>query len=148
MRYLTKILRTVRSTPEPPPLLSPQFHAASVIVYDRYGRLLIAERRDRPGEYGLPGGKLDPGELPVEAAVRELLEETGLRACPHALIEVFRGHSPNTGRPVVTYWAREWFGQISPCIVGEPGSRWGSWEELLAGPFGEYYAELRKFLPG
>jgi len=33
----------------------------------------------KPNEYDLPGGRLEFGELPEEALVREILEETGLK---------------------------------------------------------------------
>lgn len=51
----------------------------SAIVRDAGGRVVL-HRHKRLGIWLQPGGHLDPGESPAEAAVRETLEETGLRA--------------------------------------------------------------------
>jgi len=54
------------------------------------GYLLLTERahhmRSHPGQVSFPGGSVDPGETPVEAALREAEEETGLDP---AGVEVF-----------------------------------------------------------
>jgi mutator protein MutT len=52
----------------------------SVIVIKR------AYRGRNAGQWGLPGGRLDEGETPEQAAVRELHEELGLMADPTDLI--------------------------------------------------------------
>ena len=45
----------------------------------RDGQLLVIHRRKRGESYdAIPGGKLETGETPEEAAVREVAEETGL----------------------------------------------------------------------
>jgi 8-oxo-dGTP pyrophosphatase MutT (NUDIX family) len=52
--------------------------AFSVAVYPRYrGRVLLILHK-RLGVWLPPGGELLPGETPLEAAARELKEETGL----------------------------------------------------------------------
>jgi 8-oxo-dGTP pyrophosphatase MutT (NUDIX family) len=59
-------------------------NGARVIVRDRSGRLLLFQGADPHNAadrwWITPGGGLDPGETFEEAAARELLEETGLRA--------------------------------------------------------------------
>jgi putative (di)nucleoside polyphosphate hydrolase len=57
-----------------------QFFRASVgiAVLDDDDRVLALERYDVPGSWQLPQGGLDEGEEPIEAAQRELREETGL----------------------------------------------------------------------
>jgi 8-oxo-dGTP diphosphatase len=53
--------------------------AASVIVLKRDAVCLV--RREAPpmaGLWSFPGGRIEPGETPAEAARRELAEETGL----------------------------------------------------------------------
>ncbi|WP_343243061.1 NUDIX hydrolase [Streptomyces sp. SID12501] len=55
--------------------------AAGVVVHD--DRVLVVRRSYRegflPGVWGVPCGKLDEGERPEEAVLRELEEETGLK---------------------------------------------------------------------
>ncbi|MGX5804070.1 NUDIX hydrolase [Bradyrhizobium sp. Arg314] len=50
------------------------------------GRTVLLVKRARApsqGLYAYPGGKVEPGETLMQAAARELLEETGLEACDY-----------------------------------------------------------------
>lgn len=53
---------------------------ARVILPNGHGRFLAVMQDDRPQALGLPGGKVERGETPEQAAKRELREETGLVA--------------------------------------------------------------------
>ena len=59
--------------------------AVAICLLDRGGVpcVIVIRRANRgrnAGQWGLPGGRLDAGETPVTAALRELHEETGVRA--------------------------------------------------------------------
>ena len=64
--------------------------AVRVIMIDDHRRVLLFQDTD-PGCPGIswwvtPGGGIDPGESETDAAVRELVEETGYRSRPDELI--------------------------------------------------------------
>jgi 8-oxo-dGTP diphosphatase len=60
--------------------------SVSAVVHDDEGRVLLARRSDN-GRWSIPAGTVDPGEQPADAALREVLEETGV----HAVIERLGG---------------------------------------------------------
>ncbi len=52
--------------------------AFSIAVYPRLGDRVLLIKHKRLGTWLPPGGELDQDETPLEAAARELREETGL----------------------------------------------------------------------
>jgi 8-oxo-dGTP pyrophosphatase MutT (NUDIX family) len=50
---------------------------AFAIIFDEQNRVLLSHRRDMD-LWNLPGGGVESGELPTEAVIREVKEETGL----------------------------------------------------------------------
>ena len=71
------------------------------VVRDDQGRLLLVRRGTEPGrgQWSVPGGRVEPGESGPQAAVREVLEETGLQVVVGALVGVV----VRTGPAGVTY---------------------------------------------
>jgi ADP-ribose pyrophosphatase YjhB (NUDIX family) len=63
---------------------------AGALVVGDDGRVLLGRRAVEPakGAWDIPGGFLEPWELPESAAVREVLEETGLHVRVSSLLTV------------------------------------------------------------
>ena len=98
-------------------------------------------RRNRPDDLGLPGGKVDPGETPEEAIVREVFEETGLTV--RTLREVFRVDCVGE----VTYDAITYLAECEGTPVAKEAGievRWITWDDLLreTNAFYEYNKSL------
>lgn len=62
---------------------------AGIIANDE-GALLLQLRSDN-GKWTLPGGALDPGEIPATGVVREVYEETGLQVVPQRIVGIYGG---------------------------------------------------------
>ena len=61
-----------------------------MLIYNDHGRVLLVKHIE--GEMWVtPGGTLEPGESPADAAVREMWEETGLLTQPTRLVGVYGG---------------------------------------------------------
>lgn len=89
------------------------------------GRVLMQRRSLESMHGGLwefPGGKVDPGESPEVAAVRELDEELGLALDPEALVPVGfasgwtaeEGAAKRRSLVILLYVCRQWQGEPYP----------------------------------
>ncbi len=98
---------------EPPPGLKRAAVAVALTATDegRDTALLLTLRasslRAHGGQWALPGGRCDSGETPVEAALRELHEELGMRLADDAVLGLLDDYPTRSGyliTPVVV-WA-------------------------------------------
>ncbi|WP_298191909.1 (deoxy)nucleoside triphosphate pyrophosphohydrolase [Novosphingobium sp.] len=105
----------------PPTLLT----VVALALLDRAGRVLMQRRpaaRTHGGLWEFPGGKVEPGEGPAAALVREIAEELSITIDAADLAPLTFAASPHDGtaRPLVLllYTCRRWQGEPVP----EPGA--------------------------
>jgi 8-oxo-dGTP pyrophosphatase MutT (NUDIX family) len=67
-----------------------QLPSVAIAARDARGRVLLI-RHAGVGRWVLPGGTIEPGEVPATAAVREMREETGLEVELGRLVGVYGG---------------------------------------------------------
>jgi 8-oxo-dGTP pyrophosphatase MutT (NUDIX family) len=98
------------------PIEDPELRQAGVVLVvvkseaTDEAALLLTKRPDslrrHAGQYALPGGRLDPGETPTEAALRELHEELRLELKPDAILGLLDDYPTRSGfriTPVVVW---------------------------------------------
>ena len=116
-------------------------------LFHKNGLILAVSRKNNPDDFGLPGGKVDPGETPEQALCREILEETGLEVVAYEGIfedkDRVEGGEP---RPCKAYRVLAWKGElktkekgvvrwVKPSVVIDPSTS-----------FHEYNLKLFRYL--
>ena len=92
---------------------------SAVALVDADGRVLIAQRPEGKAMAGLwefPGGKIEPGETPEVALVRELKEELGIETWDSCLAPLtFASHSYEDFHLLMPLFiCRKWQGIVAP----------------------------------
>ena len=111
----------------PPPDMSrglPTVLVSAVALIDRDGRVLLAQRpagKRMAGLWEFPGGKIETGETPEAALIRELGEELGIDTAESCLAPLtFASHSYDDFHLLMlVYVCRKWTGTPRPLERGE-----------------------------
>ena len=121
---------------------------ATLCAIIRDGRILLQRKaagRFGEGKWNGAGGKLEPGEDPVDGVIREVLEETGLRIREprlHGVLDHYFGDRVTPAWSVHIFSATEFEGDP---VGGDEGElRWFPVDEI---PYGEMWEDDLHWLP-
>ena len=102
-----------------------QLHVAAGILRDSSGRILITERLcDGPfdGLWEFPGGKIADGETSIQALIRELAEELGIKVVTSQLFMELHHEYPDRIVDIEFFLVTSWSG--TPAGLEGQGLRW------------------------
>jgi len=113
--------------------------AVSAIIFNKKGQVLCVSRKDDYNDFGAIGGKIDPGETPQQAIIREIKEETNLKVKEEDLVEIFNGKcytKENESKINICYLVKKYKGK--PKQMEKGLVVWDSFYRIIEGSFGKY----------
>jgi 8-oxo-dGTP pyrophosphatase MutT (NUDIX family) len=152
------MIKNVQYTPGHPQAaehsdITRDFTATTFVVHE--GRTLLLLHR-KLGKWFPPGGHIDPNELPDQAAIREVREESGLdvvllargselgpvRVLPHPYCILLEDIGPGHQHIDLIYFASVSGGSLAHAEREAHAARWFSWDDLEAPEIAEDIREL------
>jgi len=122
--------------------------SVTAAIFDEHDRLLVVRITGRDDEFWtFPGGLIEPDERPLDAVVREVLEETGLVVCPSDIVGVHGGpefrhthrSGDETGYVMSTYLCDVIGGALRADDDEIADLRWVTRSDALALPSGPWF---------
>ena len=92
----------------------PTWFFALVVVRDREGKFLVVQEKKHDQLWYLPAGRVEPGEMLVDGAVRETLEESGVEIELDGIVRFEHSPMPTATRVRVIFHARPIGGAAGP----------------------------------
>ena len=87
---------------------------AACAIFDAEGRVLLVHHTYGRLNWELPGGLVEPNERPDAAALRELVEETGLTAELDRLVGVYLEPGHDFGQMLHFVFEASWNAELEP----------------------------------
>ena len=114
-------------------MISETLLVVAAALVDAEGQVLVQQRPEgkvMAGLWEFPGGKVEPGETPENALVRELFEELGISVRPQDLHPACFASEPLGERHLLLmlYVCRDWQGTVTPKEA--PALLWRAPEQL------------------
>lgn len=129
----------------------PTLFVVALAMIDDSGRVLVQQRppgKAMAGLWEFPGGKVEPGETPEHALVREIEEELGVRLAAEELVPLTFASEPLAERHLLLllYTARRWEGE--PHALDASAIRWVTIDEMRGLPMPPADAPFANMLAG
>jgi mutator protein MutT len=107
---------------------------AGCLIFDSQNKLLLIHRqKGAKDQWETPGGKIDPGEIPKQTAIRELQEEIGVRV--KITRQVGQGDFNEGDQPYHYTWFQAQIVSGTPKL-SEPQTftelKYFSWDEIIS----------------
>ncbi len=103
-------------------------------VLEKDGKYFLVQEAQKKcrGKWNLPAGHLDPNELIVEGAKREILEESGFEVEPTAICQIGNRKATNRVFISIIFTTKIIAGEIKYNPAEIMDARWFSYEEIIA----------------